>query len=502
MKKVFSVFLALVLCFTLFGVIGATAVEPLTLTASSVEGKAGDTVTVEISVANNTGFGTLAYELSFDNTKLELTANPTDEIAAAGAIPSDYTNVKVETGFERANQIGVYVDGWQPAVLSPGTYSTPITYNGVVNKYQFKIKDDVAAGTEIALDLKIVTCSMDDENYTKVDNAVVNGQVKVACTEHTWGEWTNVTPATCTTAGSEKRVCSVCGSEETREIPAIGHDWGEWVDTDPATCTEAGSRERVCKNDPSHKETQTIPALGHDWGEWEVTAPTADAEGSRTRVCSRDASHVQTEVLATLNTVFENDDKTLKVEAGNDTTYLPKDMKVDVVNNAEEVLDEETLKAFEDAVTAEYEGMSLAGISGIGMTLGEGEDEYLIDLNGGVVKVTTAMRTFENFEDDITIVAFDAEGNLKELDYTVEDGNIVFESSDSFVGLAYIGTAIEEEPNNPTTPTDPTTPGDGDNAGGDDTDPQMGDSMAIFVAVIVMLIAAAGVIIAKKRIKA
>lgn len=70
MKKVFSVFLALVLCFTLFGVIGATAVEPLTLTASSVEGKAGDTVTVEISVANNTGFGTLAYELSFDNTKL------------------------------------------------------------------------------------------------------------------------------------------------------------------------------------------------------------------------------------------------------------------------------------------------------------------------------------------------------------------------------------------------------------------------------------------------
>lgn len=140
MKKVFSVFLALVLCFTLFGVIGATAVEPLTLTASSVEGKAGDTVTVEISVANNTGFGTLAYELSFDNTKLELTANPTDEIAAAGAIPSDYTNVKVETGYQRANQIGVYVDGWQPAVLSPGTYSTPITYNGVVNKYSSRLK--------------------------------------------------------------------------------------------------------------------------------------------------------------------------------------------------------------------------------------------------------------------------------------------------------------------------------------------------------------------------
>ena len=130
MKKVFSVFLALVLCFTLFGVIGATADEPLTLTASSVEGKAGDTVTVEISVANNdTGFGTLAYELSFDNTKLELTANPTDEIAAAGAIPSDYTNVKVETGFERANQIGVYVDGWHLLYFlpEPTALLSPIT---------------------------------------------------------------------------------------------------------------------------------------------------------------------------------------------------------------------------------------------------------------------------------------------------------------------------------------------------------------------------------------
>ena len=41
------------------------------------------------------------------------------------------------------------------------------------------------------------------------------------------------------------------------------HSWGEWTETKPATCTEAGSKERVCEC--GEKDTQPIAALGHDF---------------------------------------------------------------------------------------------------------------------------------------------------------------------------------------------------------------------------------------------
>ena len=43
----------------------------------------------------------------------------------------------------------------------------------------------------------------------------------VECIEHTYGDWTVVTPADFGVKGEEKRTCSVCGVSETREIPAI-----------------------------------------------------------------------------------------------------------------------------------------------------------------------------------------------------------------------------------------------------------------------------------------
>ena len=61
---------------------------------------------------------------------------------------------------------------------------------------------------------------------------------------HAYGEWTTVTAATCTTPGVEKRTCTECGHEETREIPATGHNW---VDNGNGThtCTSCGATEAV-----------------------------------------------------------------------------------------------------------------------------------------------------------------------------------------------------------------------------------------------------------------
>ena len=43
----------------------------------------------------------------------------------------------------------------------------------------------------------------------------------VECIEHTYGDWTVVTPADFGVKGEEKRTCMVCNVSETREIPAI-----------------------------------------------------------------------------------------------------------------------------------------------------------------------------------------------------------------------------------------------------------------------------------------
>lgn len=43
------------------------------------------------------------------------------------------------------------------------------------------------------------------------------------CTEHSFGEWTVVSEADCTEAGTETRTCESCGETETRQTPALGH---------------------------------------------------------------------------------------------------------------------------------------------------------------------------------------------------------------------------------------------------------------------------------------
>lgn len=58
---------------------------------------------------------------------------------------------------------------------------------------------------------------------------------------HEYGEWTDTTPATCTTAGEQTRTCATCGETETRETAALGHSYGDpafnWAEDNTCTAT-------------------------------------------------------------------------------------------------------------------------------------------------------------------------------------------------------------------------------------------------------------------------
>lgn len=78
---------------------------------------------------------------------------------------------------------------------------------------------------------------------------------------HSYGEWTTVTAATCTTAGEEKHTCSVCGHEQTRPIPATGHHWKDNGDG-THTCPDCGATEGQPVNTNSALELRVVDAEG------------------------------------------------------------------------------------------------------------------------------------------------------------------------------------------------------------------------------------------------
>ena len=87
-------------------------------------------------------------------------------------------------------------------------------------------RNEVAAkGHEYALQgAKQATCT--DDGYTGDTICTVCGNVAhkgtaIPATGHNWSDWTEVTPATGSTAGVEKRTCSRCGAEETRQTPML-----------------------------------------------------------------------------------------------------------------------------------------------------------------------------------------------------------------------------------------------------------------------------------------
>jgi len=124
----------------------------------------------------------------------------------------------------------------------------------------------------------------DNNNHWKDCAADDGGKAENA--RHTFGDPTDVVPATCTAEGSQKVKCTVCGAEVTQTLQKIDHTWGEWEITAQADCTNAGSRKHVCSVCQT-EESETIPATGHTWGEWEITKEAkCGVAGSRKHKCS------------------------------------------------------------------------------------------------------------------------------------------------------------------------------------------------------------------------
>lgn len=137
-------------------------------------------------------------------------------------------------------------------------------------------------------------CNYEEQNHATGNSCHRTWTVTIPKKDHTWGEWTVKTPATCEGEGVEHRTCSMCHKEETRKITALDHLWKE--DHRTGNCGVAGDIYYVCERDPSHTKTEHVDATGnHQFNAWHQTkAPTCMEEGEEQhecKVCGKTETH-------------------------------------------------------------------------------------------------------------------------------------------------------------------------------------------------------------------
>ena len=160
MKKILAIFLSVLLVCAAMPFAFATAAEEATIVVSDVEGKAGDTVSVTVSIKNNPGIISARLRLGYDADALELVEAVNGDFASAG-----YSYGEVENN--------PFAINWCLATLKVDDTSELLT------TLTFKIKDGAAAG-EYPLTLTI----LDPEDFYNVawdtvEFALDNGSVTV-----------------------------------------------------------------------------------------------------------------------------------------------------------------------------------------------------------------------------------------------------------------------------------------------------------------------------------
>ncbi len=256
----------------------------VTITAdkSDKDAHTGDTVILTANPSHALGGATYTYQWYKGRKKIEGATEKTLEVTKDGEYTVDVAahDGKNESAAATSNSI----------TLAFEKHDVMLAFaSGEVEKHANEIGDAFTNGLTVQVRaLGAVVYASDNEDVATVDpatgevtikgvgEAVITAKIaetdtheaagasyKLTVTDHDSGTWQTVKELTCTEAGSEQRVCEVCGEVlETREVAAKGHKDGEWVVTKQATCTEPGEKELHCATCGEVIKTEAIPATG------------------------------------------------------------------------------------------------------------------------------------------------------------------------------------------------------------------------------------------------
>lgn len=160
----------------------------------------------------------------------------TDSVAPSGGLYADLESGEYYTS---AHHELPFVDA------EPATCST----NGNIEHYFCDVCEKAFSDEDGTTEINDVSTALDPEN-------------------HTWGDWQEVTAATCSAKGSEARICGGCNNTDTREtdIDPDNHSW-EHVNGKEPTETEDGYTEHdKCTLCDTTKDKEVLPATGSGSG--------------------------------------------------------------------------------------------------------------------------------------------------------------------------------------------------------------------------------------------
>ena len=289
-KRLLSILLATILILSLFPVTLAQASETAITFSAETDAKnvkAGDTVSVDICMSENSVVAALTLVVNYDNTALKILDVKTNNAFGYEEFNTAYGNNKL-------------------AFLTAS--ASPKTVSGTLFTINFEVLKEGC--TEISLsvdeltdvDLNPLSSSTQSAKIHKFDNGTVTpptctdkGYTTYTCTcgysyqadetdakGHSFSDWTTETEPSCTGNGLEKRVCSACSKTEETVIPANGHDYDTVVT--PPTCTAQGYTTYTCECGDTYIGDY-VNANGHSYNPV-VTPPTCTATGYTTYTCS------------------------------------------------------------------------------------------------------------------------------------------------------------------------------------------------------------------------
>ncbi len=268
MKKILTVLLIIAM---LFGSVVPTAyaVATPTVSLSSAQGTAGETVTVTATVSNNPGIVSMYLSLTYDTTRLELISATDGKLLNEGIFGNNYKN----------NPFDVT---WDDSMATQNN-----TKNGTLVTFTFKIKQNAPEG-DAYVKLANTGCIF-DRDLNEVEFAFVDGIVTVEHA-HVFNQKNTSaaylkTEANCTDPAVYYYNCSVCGAKGTETFTygsALGHLYeNAWTKNETQhwkDCQRANCHSR--KDYGSHlwdKGVVTVPATEEHEGERKLTCITCNA---------------------------------------------------------------------------------------------------------------------------------------------------------------------------------------------------------------------------------
>ena len=148
---------------------------------------------------------------------------------------------------------------------------------------------------------------------------------KSALEEHTYGDWIVETDSTCTTEGSKKRVCTVCGFEEKATVELKPHEYQENWTSDVTEhwhkCANCDAKEGVAK----HKYTANVCDIcNRTITETEILAELAKL-GNDAYLVSNTSTYKLTGIITEIKyTYTENNGASVNIKVGNTVIYCFK----------------------------------------------------------------------------------------------------------------------------------------------------------------------------------